>query len=381
MGWKESSNGGNPKEPWGRRGAPEGPPDLDELLRAIQARLKRFLNGGSKDSRDGEPPVSAPGGGLLLLIGGALLVCWLVYDMFYIIDEQDRGLVLRFGAHVTTLQPGLSLRLPRPIERVYKLNVGRVRSFTRKASMLTQDENIVEVEAAVQYRIGDPEAYLFHVREPEATLREVTESAVREVIGGNELDFVLTEGRREVASNQQKLMQGILEDYRAGILIVGVEMQPAKPPEQVKAAFDDAIKAREDEQRSVNEAEAYRNDILPRARGAAARLEEEATAYRERVIAKAKGEASRFEQLLGEYQQDPEVTRQRLYLETVESMLSSTSKVLLDPGQGGNQLIYLPVDRLLERGAATGSREPAATPPAAPFDGSSESGRRQRPRL
>jgi HflK protein len=213
--------------------------------------------------------------------------------------------------------------------------------------MLTQDENIVDVEVAVQWRIGTATDFLFNVFDPFPTLRQVTESAVREVIGKSELDFVLTEGRSEIAQKIQILIQDVLDDYESGIYISSVEMQPAKPPEEVKAAFDDAIKAREDEQRLVNEAEAYRNDIIPKARGAAARLREESNGYKARVIAKAEGEASRFEQLLIEYQRAPKVTRERLYLDAIESVFSNTNKVLID-NDNGNSLMYLPIDRLID---------------------------------
>ena len=268
--------------------------------------------------------------------------------MTYLIDQQQKGVVLRFGKHVSTLNPGLNIRLPRPIEKVRKVNVGQVRSITHKASMLTQDENIVDVEVAVQWRIGSATNFLFNVYDPFPTLRQVTESAVREVIGKSELDFVLTEGRSEIAQKIQILIQDVLDDYESGIYISSVEMQPAKPPEEVKAAFDDAIKAREDEQRLVNEAEAYRNDIIPKARGAAARLREESNGYKARVIAKSEGEASRFEQLLTEYKRAPKVTRERLYIDAIESVFSNTNKVLID-NENGNSLMYLPIDRLIDK--------------------------------
>ena len=281
-------------------------------------------------------------------IGIILLIAWLVFDMTYLIDQQQRGVVLRFGEHVNTLNPGLNIRLPRPIEKVMKVNVGQVRSITHKATMLTQDENIVDVEVAVQWRIGSATDFLFNVYEPFPTLRQVTESTVREVIGKSELDFVLTEGRSEIAQKIQILIQDVLDDYASGIYISSVEMQPAKPPEEVKAAFDDAIKAREDEQRLVNEAEAYRYDIIPKARGGAARLREESNGYKARVIAKAEGEASRFEQLLVEYKRAPEVTRERLYIDAIELVFSNTNKVLID-NDNGNSLMYLPIDKLIDK--------------------------------
>ncbi len=347
MGWNEPPDGNNGKNPWGNNGGKknngDGPPDLDEIVRKMQQGLGGiFGNKSSSGAGDGG------GGALPTAFIFIALIAWLTFDSFYAIDEQERGVVLRFGEHVADLQPGLSLRFPRPIEKVIKVNVGQLRSITHKASMLTQDENIVDVEVAVQWKIRNPAHFLFNLYAPSATLRQVTESAVREVIGKNELDFVLTEGRSEIAQRQQVLIQEIMDLYASGIVIAKVEMQSAKPPEEVKAAFDDAIKAREDEQKSVNQAEAYRNDIIPKARGGAARLREEASGYKAKVIAKAEGEASRFEQLLAEYQRAPEVTRQRLYLDAIESVLSSSSKVLMD-SDNGNSLMYLPIDKLLEQ--------------------------------
>lgn len=357
MGWNETP-GGKDKDPWGNRGNGEGPPDLDEIVRKMQQGFGGLF-GGKRSAGSG-----GNGHTFTWLLVFFALVIWLVVDMTYTIDEQERGIVLRFGEYVTTLQPGLNFRFPRPIERVLKVNVGQVRSVTHKAIMLTQDENIVDVELAVQWRIKDPQAFTFNVYAPEATLHQATESAVREVIGKSELDFVLTEGRSQIAQGQQKLIQQIMDDYNTGIIILGVEMQPAKPPDEVKAAFDDAIKAREDEQRLVNEAEAYRNDIIPKARGSAARLREESNAYKASVIAKAEGEGNRFSKLLTEYERAPAVTRQRLYLDAIESVLSNTNKVLLDT-KGNNNLMYIPIDRIMEnRGIQKQSVSPGTYNPA-----------------
>lgn len=343
MAWNEPpQNKGN--DPWGNRGG-DGPPDLDEIIRKMQQGFGGLFgkksSGGNKKGGRGSFAISWLA--VVLVLSVVVLI-----DITYLIDQQERGVVMRFGRYERTLQPGLNFVFPTPIDRVATLNVGQVRSITHKASMLTQDENIVDVEVAVQWRINEPADYIFNVRDPAMTLRQVTESAVRAVIGQSKLDYVLTEGRSEIAQQQQALMQKILvDDYQAGILIVTVEMQPAKPPEDVKAAFDDAIKAREDEQRLVNEAEAYRNDILPKARGGAARIMEEANAYKASVTAKSEGDAARFEKLLAEYEQAPEITRKRLYLESIEAVLSNTNKVLLD-AEGGNSLMYLPLDRLMQ---------------------------------
>ena len=342
MAWNEPPENKG-QDPWGNRGRGEGPPDLDDIVRKMQEGFGGIFGkkpSGPKNDRKGFP--------FSWLIVVVVLVLLLLVDITYLVDQQERGVVMRFGRYEKTLQPGLNFVFPSLIDKVVTVNVGQVRSITHKASMLTQDENIVDVEVAVQWRINDPAAFIFNVKDPALTLRQVTESAVRAVIGQSELDYVLTEGRSEIAQQQQQLMQDILaDDYKSGILIVTVEMQPAKPPEDVKAAFDDAIKAREDEQRLVNEAEAYRNDILPRARGGAARVREEANGYKASVIAKSEGDAARFDQLLTEYELAPEITRKRLYLESMESVLSSTNKVLLD-AEGGNSLMYLPLDKLIQ---------------------------------
>lgn len=347
MSWNEPPDGNKGKDPWGNRGNGEGPPDLDEIIRKMQKGLGGLF--GNRPGQIGNDNSMFP-----FVMGIILLMVWLAFDMTYLIDQQERGVVLRFGEHVDTLEPGLNIRFPRPIEAVQRVNVGQVRSITHKALMLTQDENIVDVEVAVQWRIGDATEYLFNVFSPASTLRQVTESSVREVIGKSKLDFVLTEGRSEIAERIQTLIQETLGDYKTGIYISTAEMQPAKPPEEVKAAFDDAIKAREDEQRQVNEAEAYRNDVLPKARGGAARLREESNGYKSRIITKAEGEASRFEQLLAEYQRAPGVTRERLYLDAIESVFSNTSKVLID-NDSGNSLMYLPIDKLIEKRQNSGS--------------------------
>ena len=342
MAWNEPPENKG-QDPWGNRGRGEGPPDLDDIVRKMQEGFGGIFGrkpSGPKNDRKGFP--------FSWLIVVVVLVLLLLVDITYLVDQQERGVVMRFGRYERILQPGLNFVFPSLIDKVVTVNVGQVRSITHKASMLTQDENIVDVEVAVQWRINDPADFIFNVRDPALTLRQVTESAVRAVIGQSELDYVLTEGRSEIAQEQQQLMQDILaDDYKSGILIVTVEMQPAKPPEDVKAAFDDAIKAREDEQRLVNEAEAYRNDILPRARGGAARVREESNGYKASVIAKSEGDAARFDQLLTEYELAPEITRKRLYLESMESVLSSTNKVLLD-AEGGNSLMYLPLDKLIQ---------------------------------
>jgi membrane protease subunit HflK len=276
-----------------------------------------------------------------------LLALWAISDMVYIINPAERGVVLRFGRYVATLEAGLNFRLPRPIERVEIINTDQIRSINHKATTLTQDENIVDIELAVQYNVNNVYDYLFNIVGPDLTLEQATESTVRTVIGENKMDYILTEGRAQIGVLIEKELQRMLDAYKAGVLVTSVNMQPIRPPEEVKSAFDDVIRAREDRERLINEAESYSNDILPKAQGAAARQLAEANAYKSKLIAEAEGESSRFQQLLTQYELAPDVTRKRLYLETVESVFSHTNKVLLD-AKGGNNLMYLPLDKMIQ---------------------------------
>ena len=332
------------KDPWGNRPGNQGPPDLDEVVKKMQEGLGKIFGGGGGQKKSSDEPK-----GPILAIAGALFVLLLGYEMVYRIDPAERGVVMRFGKYVTSLQPGPHIRLPRPIEEVIKVNVERIQTITSQSSMLTGDENIVEVELAVQYRIKEATNYLFKIADPDVSVRRVTESAIRDIIGQSTLTYVITEGRAQIATEAMALIQDVLDVYESGIEVTSVNMQPAKPPEAVKAAFDDAIKAREDEQRKINEAEAYRNEVVEKAAGEAARIRLEAEGYRDKVIAQAEGEASRFDQLYKEYSKAPEVTRKRLYIEAIESVLSKTNKVILD-NESGSSLMYLPIDKLIERG-------------------------------
>ena len=333
------------KDPWGNRPGNQGPPDLDEVVKKMQEGLGKIFSGGGGGQKKSSDEQKGP----ILLIAGALFVLLLGYEMVYRIDPAERGVVMRFGKYVTSLQPGPHIRLPRPIEEVIKVNVERIQTITSQSSMLTGDENIVEVELAVQYRIKEATDYLFKIADPDVSVRRVTESAIRDIIGQSTLTYVITEGRAQIATEAMALIQDVLDVYESGIEVTSVNMQPAKPPEAVKAAFDDAIKAREDEQRKINEAEAYRNEVVEKAAGEAARIRLEAEGYRDKVIAQAEGEASRFDQLYKEYSKAPEVTRKRLYIEAIESVLSKTNKVILD-NESGSSLMYLPIDKLIERG-------------------------------
>ncbi|NEX20862.1 FtsH protease activity modulator HflK [Thiorhodococcus mannitoliphagus] len=357
MAWNEP--GGGNKDPWsGKGGGEEGPPDLDEVVRKLQERLGGLF-GGKKPPGSGSGGGGFGGGGQLStkvvgVIVGILLVIWMATGI-YIVEPAERGVVMRFGRYVDTTGPGPHWHLPMPIERVIKVNVDEISTVTHKAAMLTQDENIVEVELTVQSRIQDAADYLFQDQDPERTLNDATVTVVRVVIGQSKLDFVMTEGRGAVAVTIKERIQKLLDRYKTGLLATSVNMQPAKPPEQVKAAFDDAIKAREDKERLENQAEAYANEVLPNARGKAARITADAKAYRDQVIAESEGEASRFTAILGEYTKAPEVTGQRLYLETMEDVLSKNGKVILDVQEGGNSLLYLPIDQLMKQHKETQS--------------------------
>ena len=366
MAWNEPGPGG--KEPWGQRKKTQGPPDLDQILKNLQERVRGLFGGkgGGGDSggnAGGTAKVSRFGAGLIAMVA---VILWLVSGV-YIVNEGQRGVVLQFGAKVKITGAGLHWRWPFPIESVEKVNVSQVSTIEigyrksdktggttkvpKEALMLTQDENILDIEFAVQYKIKDAADYLFNVRDIKTTLMSATESAVREVVGKSDLDFVLTEGRDQVGQNTRVLLQEIMDRYKSGIHIVTVQMQKALPPEEVKSAFDDAVRAREDEQRLKNEAEAFANDMIPRARGNAARLLQEAQGYKASVIARAEGDAKRFSQIVEEYAKAPGVTRDRLYIETMEKVFSNTTKIFVDQ-KAGNNILYLPLDKLVSHGAS-----------------------------
>lgn len=354
MAWNEPGPGRDPWNQGPKRG--DGPPDLEEMLKRLKARF----GAPQKPSAGGNGGMPLPGGlfGLLL---GALGLIW-VASGFYVVDEQELAVVLRFGQHVNTTEPGLRWHLPWPIEREEVINVTGVRAIKDTAVMLTKDENIVDVELSVQYRISKVGDYVFNVEDPDMTLRQATKAAVREVVGRSTMDFILTEGRQSVGDETKKLLQERLDEYKSGLFVTEVNLQQAQPPEAVQAAFADAIRAREDQQRVKNEAEAYANDRIPKARGAAARQLSEAKGYRDQAIARADGEAARFTQLLTEYRKAPKVTRERLYLESMNGVLSNSSKILLDVDKG-NPMLYLPLDQIVKN--ATNAQELSDSPQAA----------------
>ncbi len=357
MAWNEPGGNGS-KDPWGNKGnKQDGPPDLDEVFKKLNEKVTSIFGGkGGKSGGSGSAVGGSKGIGFIAAI---LFVLWGLSGI-YIVDEGRQGVVLRVGAFDRITDPGPHW-FPRFIEKVEMVEVDRVRSvnigaISHESLMLTQDENIVDIQFEVQYKVGNARDYVFNVRDPDTTLRQVTETAMREIVGKNKMDFVIKDGRVEVATATRKLMQDILDSYKTGLIVTNVNMQNAQPPEQVQHAFNDAIKAREDKERLVNEAEAYSNDILPKARGKAARMKSESEAYRDEIIAKATGETSRFLKVLTEYKKAPAVTRERLYLETMESVLGNSNKVMIDVKKGNN-LMYLPLDRLQSRQGSSISLE------------------------
>ncbi|MDG1945684.1 MAG: FtsH protease activity modulator HflK [Halioglobus sp.] len=354
MAWNEPGGGdNNPKDPWG--GNNQGPPDLDEALKKFQEKLRGIFGGGS-GSGSGS---SSTGGGIpgfsAGVVGFLVIVALAVWGLmgFYQLDQQERGVVLRFGKYTNTVQPGLHWNPP-IIDDVTTVNTTKVRSASFREIMLTQDENIVEVQLSVQYVINDPENFVLKVLAPESSLQNAAKSALRHVVGGTTMDLVLTEGRARIGAEIQQRLQEYIDLYQTGILVSKVTVDESKPPTQVQAAFDDVIKAREDEERVKNEAQAYANGIVPEARGGAQRQIEEASAYKQEVIANAEGEAERFSLLLSAYRSAPKVTRERLYLDAVQAVYTQTSKVMIDV-EGGSNMMYLPLDKLTQPGIRTNS--------------------------
>jgi membrane protease subunit HflK len=365
---------------WGRKKGNSGPPDLDQLWRNFNKKLnnlfKRKAGGNRPNGTDG-PGSGAPKryGSSIGLLAGLLLLLW-ISSGFYIVNEGQRGIVLRFGKYVETTQAGLRWHLPYPVEVVEAVNVSQVRiveigyrnnvrsKVLKESLMLTDDENIIDIQFAVQYILKNPEEFLFNNREPENAVLQAAETAIREIIGKSKMDFVLYEGREQVAAKATQLMQDILDRYKIGIAISKVTMQNAQPPEQVQAAFDDAVKAGQDRERQKNEGQAYANDVIPKAKGNAARLLEEAEGYKQRVIASSEGDASRFKQVLVEYNKAPGVIRDRLYLDMMQQVFSNTSKIIVDQKSGSN-LLYLPLDKLIQSGSSSSPAQTIDSPPAA----------------
>jgi membrane protease subunit HflK len=342
MSWNESGNG---KDPWKRKD--DEPNDLDQIVQNWQKRLGAILGGGG-GGRGGP----SSGGGFFLAF--LLVVAWLVTG-FYRIDEAERGVVQRFGAYTETTMPGLHWHIPYPVEVVDKVNANAVSNFPYSTEMLTADEQYVFIDMVVQYRRTDPVKYSFEVDNPEGTLEDVTESALREVVGTSELEVLIAARRDEIATRTRDVLQNTLDSYGAGLTVTSISLETVNYPSAVQDAVDDAQKARNDSERYVLEADAYARDVIPKARGDAARMIQDAEAYRARVIADAQGEAARFEALLTEYQKAPEVTRERLYIDAIEDVYGRSNKVFLDSSSSGN-LLYLPVDQLMRQGSRSASQ-------------------------
>ena len=394
MAWNDLPPGGP-----GNRGD-GGPPDLDELWKKFNDRLNGMFGGdksqdkaqdaprgGGNGGKPGGPRWRRPvnlqnmqwrGGEGLVIVIAALL--WMATG-FYIVNAGERGVVLRFGRYAETTMPGPRWHLPWPLESAEMVNIeqvrtvevgyrNQVRSKTLSESlMLTDDENIIDLQFSVQYTLKDPEDFLFANRNPDETVMQVAESAMREIVGKNRMDYVLYEGRADIAVRATKLMQDTLDRYRVGVQISKVNLQNAQPPEQVQAAFDDAVKAGQDRERLKNEGQAYANDVVPKARGLASRLLQEAKGHKQGVIHNAKGDADRFNLIVAEYQRAPQVTRERLYQDAMQAIMSNTTKILVDGKQGGGQLLYLPLDKLMQMthpDAAAAQPAPVAAPEVQP---------------
>jgi membrane protease subunit HflK len=398
--WGRGSQNDDQQNNQGNRKPPDGPPDLDQLWRDFNQRLNRLFGGKGGGSGDGD---GGGGGGFKTdmrgagigvgVVGVIVLFLWLVSG-FFIVQEGQTGVVMTFGRYSHMTPAGFNWRWPYPIQAHETVNVSQVRTVevgyrtnvrnkqAKESLMLTDDENIIDIQFAVQYRLKNASDWIFNNRDQEEMIRQVAETSIREVVGKNKMDFVLYEGREKIALDTSQLMQEIVDRYRSGVTITNITMQGVQPPEQVQAAFDDAVRAGQDRERQKNEGQAYANDVIPKARGAASRLQQESEAYRSRVVASAEGDASRFKQVLVEYQKAPAVTRDRMYLETMQQIFSNTAKVMVDARSGSN-LLYLPLDKLIAQTAADSAQAKPATgaaatvaPAAAASDAAAEAARR-----
>lgn len=337
MAWNEPGGG---RDPWGGNRGGDGPPDIDEVVKKLKEKFGFF--GGGKDGNDGGPSSKS-----LLSVG--LLVLLIIWGLmgFYQVDEKEEAVVLRLGKYHDTRGSGLKWNPP-IVDSVTVVGVTEERQYPARGLMLTQDENIVEISLTVQYNISNAKDFVLNIKDPEVSLKQATDSALRHVVGSTGLDNVISTGREQVALGTAEKLQALLDIYGSGINVVKVNIEESRPPTEVKAAYDDVIKAREDLERLVNEAQAYSNGIIPEARGQAQRMREEAEGYRSQVVSKSQGEAERFSKLLAEYRKAPEVTRERLYLDAVEEVMTQSTKILLD-AEGGNNMLYLPLDKIVQQ--------------------------------
>jgi membrane protease subunit HflK len=347
MAWNEPGGG---KDPWGGNRGDQGPPDIDEALKKLKEKLTMF---GGK----GGGGIGKPGGSIKGLLPAALLGLALVWGLmgFYQVDEKENAVILRLGEYSETIEASGLKWNPRLIDKVFIVGVTEERQYSTRGLMLTQDENIVEVALSVQYNISGAKDFILSIKDPEITLQQATDSALRHTVGSTGLDGVISSERLQVADGTTEKLQDLLDLYSSGINIVKINIEDARPPNEVKAAYDDVIEAREDLERLVNEAQAYSNGIIPEARGEAQRLREEAQGYLSQVVSKSSGEASRFSALLKEYQKAPGVTRERLYIDAIEQVMTDSTKVLVDT-KGGNNMLYLPLDKLVQQGSTGPSR-------------------------
>ena len=341
MAWNEPGGG---KDPWGGKRGNDGPPDLDEALNQLKKKISSF--GGGANTPEGK--------NLLPIVFAVVVVLWGLMG-FYQIDEKEQAVVLRLGKYHDTVGSGLHWN-PKLIDSIYTVRVTEERQYSARGLMLTQDENIVEISLTVQYNIADAKGFVLNIRDPEISLKHATDSALRHVVGSTGLDGVISTGREQLALSTAERLQSLLDDYASGINVVKINIEEARPPTEVKAAYDDVIKAREDLERLVNEAQSYSNGIIPEARGAAQRMREEAEGYKSQVVSKADGEAQRFTNLLAEYKKAPEVTRERLYIDAVEMVMMNSTKILVDT-DSGNNMLYLPLDKLNQEGGQSKLRE------------------------
>lgn len=358
MAWNEPGNNGKDNDPWGggRRGGDQGPPDIDEVIKNLTKKFNSLFGSGGGGNTGGSGSGQAPSGMSPGILAGMVVVAGVIWGFmgFYMVDEAERGVVLRFGRVLDeVVQPGLHWNPP-IVDEVNLVNVSELNAKTyENRAMLTTDENIIDIAVTVQYRIEDPVDYVIAVSDPERSLDNAAESAIRHEVGSNFMDQILTTGREAVAAAVEERLQEYMTAYSTGIRVARVNVVDAQPPDAVRPAFDDVIRAREDEQRAQNQAQQYANQRIPEARGEAQRQIEQANAYKEEVIAKAEGEASRFEQLFAEYQKAPLVTRQRMYIDALQDVMTASSKIMIDV-EGGSNMLYVPLDKILEQSASTG---------------------------
>ena len=341
MPW--NSPGNNNEDPWNRNSNNQGPPDLDEVFQKLSRKFGGLFGGGSGGGSNGKGGATSGFGAIIIVVASLF---W-AFTGVYTITDGEAGVILQFGKYKEIAQPGLHWHYPYPIQELRVVDMQQVRSSKHQTTMLTQDENIVEIVLAAQFRVKDAPDYLFNLRGPDNTLKQAMESAIREVVGKSKVDFVLYEGLEVISNNTKVLMQEILDRYNSGIEVTTLNLEKTQPPAPVQSAFDDVIKSREDLERYIQEAQAYANTIVPQARGEAARITEEATGYKEAIVAKAEGEAERFEALLTEYTKAPDITRERLYLEATQSVFTNSTKIMIDT-EGGNNMMYLPIDQIMK---------------------------------